>query len=79
MPKWVKILDYDILVKLVNAGEMADAAADDDEEGRKLDGAWHHDLMTIFILKSIPLKVKRATLLHELQHALVDLKEQERG
>lgn len=75
LPKRIRILDYDILVKLVSSSEMADVVGDDDEEGKELEGAWHHDLMTIYIKKSLNWKERRATLLHELQHALVDLKE----
>jgi Zn-dependent peptidase ImmA (M78 family) len=72
LPRRVRVLDYSLRIKQVGKRDLAEMFEDDETESV---GAWISGERTIYILRSLSRKEKRATLLHELQHALVDLKE----
>jgi Zn-dependent peptidase ImmA (M78 family) len=57
---------YRVTVKLVTTTEMAEM----DDGGA--DGLWLVDRRTIFLSKAIPVRRRRAVLIHEMMHALLD-------
>ena len=70
IPRRVHILDYVIKVQQVSKRELQHRYGDSD---RVVVGLWDDATLTISLLRSQPIREKRQSLLHELQHALVDL------
>jgi len=73
IPRVIHILDYKIPVKLVSRTELREVAGMHKEDTRTIEGCWGDETPTIFILKDLPIKKQRSVLIHELQHALVDI------
>ena len=69
LPKKIKILNYEIDIRLASLEEIRDVVSD--HEGAE--GAWDMDVSTIYLLRGLSLKQKRKVFLHELQRALIDL------
>lgn len=61
-----------LAVHQVTPQEMAEHEAIDDASTQ---GAWIVEERAIYIRRNLPIRVKRNVLWHELQHALVDLKD----
>ena len=73
LPRSLRLLGYYIRIKQVSVSQLAEVAKDD----RPLDGFWDDETLTIYLLRRRSRKVKRVTLWHEVNHAVVDLKDLE--
>lgn len=74
IPRRIQILGHRIGIRLVSATALAQAAADD----RPLDGLWEDETSTIYVHNRLSKRDRRLTILHELQHALIDITEWEK-
>lgn len=70
IPRRVHILDYVIKIQQVPKRELRRRYGSSD---RDVVGLWDDATLTISLLRSQSIREKRQSLLHELQHALVDL------
>ena len=68
-PKRLPILDKWVEVRQVSSEELKDVVADNDGAL----GAWDHDTLTIYLLKTLPSSKKQRTYYHEMLHCLIDL------
>ena len=72
IPKSFRILGHVIRVRQVTPSELKKIV----EEDVALDGLWIDSEKTIYVDKNLSIFTKRQVLWHELQHAIVDLREE---
>jgi Zn-dependent peptidase ImmA (M78 family) len=62
---------YRVKVKIVTPTEVAE-----ENEGEPADGLWDAATRTIYLSSGVPLRRRRAVLIHEMFHAVADFQHQ---
>ena len=72
IPRVIHLLGYTVKVKQVSPRQMA---ALDPQDPRCLNAMWIDQEQTIYLRNTLGPRQKRQALWHEIQHAIVDLRE----